>query len=149
MSDCLILGAPCYAAEYFEDMTSDEICTKAEADEADVAICGGMEDCASCVGAVKSDGMSTCMWFEGEGYCGIGCSMNGCGVDTCAATGETDATTTAATTAAAGSGTTNTDEATGSAGDGASKSSSGRMNGKGLASICAMLLVGFASTYAS
>ena len=80
MESCAVADASCYATEYFEDMSADEICTEAENDNLDEALCGNMEDCSSCVGAIKNDGESTCMWFDNLGYCGTGCGMNGCGM---------------------------------------------------------------------
>lgn len=79
MSDCMISDVPCYAPQFFTGMTTDEICTQADNDSKDSKLCGSMSDCTSCLEAVKSDGASTCMWFEDIGFCDKGCSMMGCG----------------------------------------------------------------------
>jgi len=98
MPDCLVADAACYTnTGGFTGMTVDEICTKADDDRKDSALCGSMTDCTLCVEAVKSDGKSTCMWFE-DGYCDIGCNMSGCGstdVSTCSGAASTQATSAA------------------------------------------------------
>ena len=82
-ADCF-MDVSCYTnSGGFTGMAVDEICTKADDDRKDSALCGSMADCTSCVEAVKSDG-KTCMWFE-DGHCATGCNMSGCG--------STDATT--------------------------------------------------------
>ena len=115
MSDCLVQDAACYRDAYsFEGMSADEICTKAKNNENNSGLCSGMDDCTSCVGAVKSDGTS-CMWFEDGEYCGSGCNMNGCGATACPSTNETldGSTSTVATTAASsGSGNSSSTSAT-------------------------------------
>ncbi len=77
-ASCVGADASCYTnSGGFTGMTIDEICTKADDDSKDSALCGSMTDCISCVEAVKSDDKA-CMWFE-EGYCDTGCNMSGCG----------------------------------------------------------------------
>ena len=77
-ASCVVADASCYTnSGGVTGMTIDEICTKADDDRKDSALCGSMTDCTSCVEAVKSDD-KTCMWFE-NGYCDIGCNMSGCG----------------------------------------------------------------------
>mmetsp|Transcript_1802 Transcript_1802/g.2507 ORF Transcript_1802/g.2507 Transcript_1802/m.2507 type:complete len:307 (-) Transcript_1802:91-1011(-) len=77
-ASCVVADASCYTnSGGFTGMTIDEICTKADDDRKDSALCGNMTDCISCVEAVKSDD-KTCMWFE-DGYCDTGCNMSGCG----------------------------------------------------------------------
>jgi len=121
MSSCLVADASCYSnTGGFNGMTVDEICTEADDDIKDSALCGSMTDCTLCVETVKSDGNSTCMWFE-DGYCDTGCNMNGCGstdVSTCSGATSTQATnaaggvgSNAATTEAPESQTTTTNSA--------------------------------------
>jgi len=104
-ASCVIADASCYTnTGGFAGMTVDEICTKADDDRKDSALCGSMTDCTSCIESVQSDG-KTCMWFEDDGFCDTGCNMIGCGstdATTCqtittGATVDGDATTTQAT----------------------------------------------------
>jgi len=89
-ASCVMADASCYTnTGGFAGMTVDEICTKADDDRKDSALCGSMTDCTLCIEAVQSDG-KTCMWFEDDGFCDTGCNMIGCG--------STDATTCQATT---------------------------------------------------
>ena len=78
----MVADVSCYSSQYFDNMTSDEICTAADNDNADSVLCGDQTDCSSCVGSVLSDGVNTCQWFK-EGFCASGCNMIGCGEITC------------------------------------------------------------------
>ncbi len=109
-SSCVMADASCYTnSGGFTGMTIDEICTKADDDREDSALCGSMTDCTSCVEAVKSDD-ETCMWFE-EGYCDTGCNMGGCG-STDATTCSGGSTTSTQATVAGGSVGATTTQAT-------------------------------------
>ena len=100
MSSCGVGDASCYTnTGSFTGMTVGEICTKADDDSKDSALCGSMKDCTSCVDALKSDGEFTCMWFDDLGFCDTGCNMIGCGsTDLATCSGAT--TPTKATSAA-------------------------------------------------
>ena len=78
ISSCVMMEVACYTTEGVTSMTTDEICTQADNDSKDSKLCGSMSDCTSCLEAVKSDGASTCMWFD-QGFCDKGCNLMGCG----------------------------------------------------------------------
>ena len=81
----MIADVSCYTFEYFPDTTTEELCTIADTSKADSDLCGSQTDCSSCVGSVLSDGVTTCMWFDG-GFCESECGMWGCGETTCPST---------------------------------------------------------------
>ena len=88
LKDCsFIADVACYSEEYFPDKTPTEICEIVAQVEADSAICADPPDCESCTSTVKSDGVSTCEWYEDSESCGRGgCFMLGCGTSDCKGT---------------------------------------------------------------
>ena len=90
-------GSPCYQsspsislASYGNDETIEDVCAKADMDKANDAICSAATDCGNCTGTDLSNGVGTCAWYKGGGYCGRpGCTLSPvkeCGDTTCPAT---------------------------------------------------------------
>jgi len=81
-----IADVGCYSSEFFQG-TSEEICAEAAADKSDSELCRGISsNCAVCTSTVKSDGVSTCEWYDDgtDAWCGIGgCNQISCGSTEC------------------------------------------------------------------
>eukprot|EP00567_Pseudictyota_dubia_P011407 CAMPEP_0197441812 /NCGR_PEP_ID=MMETSP1175-20131217/7975_1 /TAXON_ID=1003142 /ORGANISM="Triceratium dubium, Strain CCMP147" /LENGTH=449 /DNA_ID=CAMNT_0042972147 /DNA_START=280 /DNA_END=1626 /DNA_ORIENTATION=+ len=77
----IIADVSCYSAQNFPNMSATEICEAEKNDVADASLCMGKRTCDECTATVKSDGEG-CQWLEDFG-CMSGCSMMGCGVNTC------------------------------------------------------------------
>lgn len=68
-----------------EGSSVDEVCARAATDKANDNLCASQKDCAGCTSSILADGVSSCRWFESEGFCTAGCNMLGCGETTCSA----------------------------------------------------------------
>jgi len=85
----IIADIPRYVVDERVETVSD-VCTRAANDEADASLCGGMDDCSSCIGAILLDGKSNCVWHEQFEFCTSEvCGLAGCGSSTCGTSRET------------------------------------------------------------
>ena len=87
---CIIADISCYNNNKYNRAfgqttasSAQEVCARADTDEADQNICKAKSDCASCTSTSLSDGTGNCAWFgrvKGLEHCGKpGCSRMGCG----------------------------------------------------------------------
>ena len=84
---CIIADIPCYKSNNNANgrttSSAQEVCARADTDEANQNICKQKTDCGSCTSTSLSDGSGTCAWFgraKGLEHCGKpGCTRMGCG----------------------------------------------------------------------
>jgi hypothetical protein len=94
MSSCMFIAdVPCYDMQYFDNRTALDVCTQVAREKLDQEICGSanITTCSECVATLRTDGETTCFWYnspteDGTGWCrGTGgCDMMGnCGTTVC------------------------------------------------------------------
>ncbi|CAB9519585.1 peptidase C11, clostripain [Seminavis robusta] len=86
LADCSVQGVSCWDMQYHPNNAVADVCLMVIQERDDAETCGDAEvqTCETCTSTVRSDGESTCGWYET--YCGIGdgCDFQGtCPVDTC------------------------------------------------------------------
>ncbi|CAB9528271.1 expressed unknown protein [Seminavis robusta] len=69
LADCSVMDVACWDMQYHPNKTAADVCLIMTQQEADAAICGDPEvqTCETCTSTVRSDGESTCGWYES--YC--------------------------------------------------------------------------------